>query len=307
MEPARVALDRAVREARAQGGDERVAAGVIGAAGAAQVAVDLAGGQHPRKRAGGDGRAAGVDRPALARDRLGQLGGRDHPAEPQRRRQRLRRRAEVDDPLRREPLQRADRRAVVGVLGVVVVLEHEPVAVRRPREQRAAALGRHHGAGRELVRGRDEERVRVEPRVDTSAVAVHGHADDLEAGRADRRPRVVERRVLHGHPSCPAARQHAAGEPQPLRVAAGHDHVLRRRRHAADAHEVGGQLGAQDVVAARIAVVQRRIRDLGERPAQRGRDRAARELERSGAVAVRSSRGGSSRATPGGGVSLRRR
>jgi hypothetical protein len=39
-------------------------------------------------------------------------------------------------------LQRADRLAVVAVLGVVVVLDHERVAGLRPREQRGSALGR---------------------------------------------------------------------------------------------------------------------------------------------------------------------
>ena len=57
----------------------------------------------------------------------------------------------VGDALGVEPLQRAERPAVVAELGVVVVLDDEPPAVARPREQRVAALGPHHGAGRELV------------------------------------------------------------------------------------------------------------------------------------------------------------
>ena len=41
-----------------------------------------------------------------------------------------------------EPLQRGERPAVVAELGVVVVLDHEPVARARPREQRVAPLRR---------------------------------------------------------------------------------------------------------------------------------------------------------------------
>ena len=90
----------------------------------------------------------------------GELRRRQRPPEPQRGRQRLRRRAEIDHPVGREPLQRPDRRPVIAVLGVVVVLEHDPT----PREQRAPPLRRQHRPGRELVRGRDQHRVRVAAR-----------------------------------------------------------------------------------------------------------------------------------------------
>ena len=99
------------------------------AAGAAQVAVDLAGREQARRRRGPS--IAGPPESTAQRSAAiagRELGRGDHPAEPQRRRERLRRRAEIDDAVGREPLQRADRRAVVAVLGVVVVLEHELAA-----------------------------------------------------------------------------------------------------------------------------------------------------------------------------------
>ena len=150
------ALHAAVREPGGQRGDERVPAVRVLAAGAAQVAVDLARGQQPGVGALGDHGAARVDRPALPGHGGGELGRREQPAEPQRGRQRLRRRADVDDPVGREALERADRRAVVAVLGVVVVLDHEPA----PGEQRAPALRGEHRARRELVRRGDAARRR---------------------------------------------------------------------------------------------------------------------------------------------------
>ena len=128
--------------------DQPVAAFAVLAAGAPEMAVDLAGGEQPGVGAGG---IAGPPESTAQRSRAisaASVRRGDEPPEPQRRRERLRRRAEVDDAVGREPLQRPDRRAVIAVLGVVVVLDHDPA----PREQRAPPLGREHGAGRELVR-----------------------------------------------------------------------------------------------------------------------------------------------------------
>ena len=94
-------------------------------------------------------------------DRLEQRRRDDEPAEPQRGRERLARRAGVGDAVGFEALQRADRRAVVAVLGVVVVLDGEGVAVAQPGEQRGAALGGEDGAGRVLVGGGEDDGVFV--------------------------------------------------------------------------------------------------------------------------------------------------
>ena len=189
-------------------------------------------------------------------------GGATQPAEPQRRRERLRRRAEVDDAVGREPLQRPDRRAVVAVLGVVVVLDHDPA----PRQQRPPPLGREHRAGRELVRGRDEHRVGVERRPARSPCSSTGSPTTS---------RPAERIVAHASSSDgsstatarrPARGQRPARQPQPLRVAA-REHRRRsppaprtRTRYAVSS---APQLG----VAARVAVVERRVRHRPRPPA----------------------------------------
>ena len=250
--------------------DEPVAALAVLAASAAQMAIDLAARQQPGVGAGGDRGAAGVDRPPLMRDRLGQRGRGEQPAEPQRRRERLGRGAEIDDAVGREPLQRADRRAVVAVLGVIVVLDHDPA----PRQQRPSPLGGEYGAGRELVRGRDEHRVGVQ-RTGVDAVLVDRHAHDLEPGRADRGPRVVERRILDRDPASAPRRQRPARQPQALRVAAGDDE--RGRSDAAHPHEVRGEFGAEFGIAVRLAVVERRVGHRRQHLPERRRPRAPGE------------------------------
>ena len=142
------ALDAAVRAAavRARRRARRGARGTRGGCGAG-------GGRARRWRSGARRRARRSpgrrSRPPSARARspAASSGGATHPAEPQRRRERLRRRAEIDDPVRREPLQRADRRAVVAVLGVVVVLDHDARPTRAARAAAPARAPRRSGTG----------------------------------------------------------------------------------------------------------------------------------------------------------------
>ena len=61
---------------------------------------------------------------------------------------------------RARALQRADRDAVVAVLGVVVVLDDQPLRLG-PLDQRGTALGAEHRARGELVRGGDHDHRRV--------------------------------------------------------------------------------------------------------------------------------------------------
>src|SRR3954465_2762352 len=70
----------------------------------------------------------------LLGDRRNEPRRRDQPAESKRRRQRLPRRAEIGDAVGREALKRADWRAVVAELSVVVVLCDDRVAPRGPLE-----------------------------------------------------------------------------------------------------------------------------------------------------------------------------
>ena len=77
--------------------------------------------------------------------------GEDEPAEPQAGRERLARGSGVDDPLRGQRLQRAERVPVVAELAVVVVLDDQPAGARaptRPRSpRRRAPAARRAGTG----------------------------------------------------------------------------------------------------------------------------------------------------------------
>ena len=129
-------------------------------------------------------------------------GRRRDPPEPQPRRERLARRARVDDPLGPQPLERADRLPVVPELGVVVVLDDPARSPVGPVDERGPAIGRQHATGRVLVRGRDEHRVDVrgvQP-VDEDPRVVDRDRDDRQPALDDRAAVLGVRRVLDGHP-----------------------------------------------------------------------------------------------------------
>ena len=152
-------------------------------------------------------------------------GGHRRPAETQRRADGLRGRAEVDDPIGREALERADRHAVVAELGVVVVLDDQGVAAARPGDELAAPARVERRAGRIRVRGRDQhgadvvsvERGGVEP----ALVDRDGHR--CEPGHRDRIAVRREARILDRHaanaaavkraPPCQHFVEHAAERP----------------------------------------------------------------------------------------------
>ena len=133
---------------------QRLAPALVARAHAAHVAVELAAHDevaqrqlpHHLRAAVLDGLGGG-DLPRQPR-------GRQHPAEAHARRQALAGGADVEHALGREPLQRADRDAVVAVLGVVVVLDDQPLLALGPLDQRGAPRGAEHRAGGELVGGR---------------------------------------------------------------------------------------------------------------------------------------------------------
>ena len=116
------------------------------------MAVELAALEEVGERVLVDPVRAAVGEHLLARGRRRRsAAGHDQPAEPQRGRERLARRAGVDDAVGVEPLERADGGAVVAVLGVVVVLDRDRVVLAQPGEQRGAPLAatarRRSGAG----------------------------------------------------------------------------------------------------------------------------------------------------------------
>ena len=281
-DPGRLAAGELARERR----DQRVAARAVDRAGAAQVAVELAALQEVGQRELLHDRRAEVVG-GLGLDHAGgQPLGSDEPAQPQARRQRLADRPAVGDQLRREPLDRAHRGAVVAVLGVVVVLDDDSAGACGPVDQRGAALRREHHAERELVRRRDERGVRGErlEHVHAQPGVVHRHRHDLQPVRGQLLAAGRVRRVLHPD-AAPAAGDQGAGEQRhPLRHAGGDDHALGVAGHAAGAAEVAGQRDPQLGSAARVAVVEPGVGRVAQGAPQRGEPGGAREQRDVGAA-----------------------
>ena len=299
------ALDRGVRELVGERLHERVAAGAVAAAHAAQVAVELAALEEVRERLLADPLGAHVGQVLLAADRLEQRRRDDEPAEPQRGRERLARRAGVGDAVGLEALQRADRRAVVAVLGVVVVLDGKGVAVAEPGEQRGAALAGEDGAGGVLVGGREDDGVFVAELLHAQAVVVDRDRDGLEAGAARDQQLLGVGRVLDRDAAGAAGGERVAEQRERLGVAA-RDHDARRvGDHAADAAEVVGERLAEGLEADPVAVLEvgvghRRERLAGR--AQPGGAREARDVGNAGAeVEARRRRRSGRRLVPVGG------
>ena len=276
---------------------ERVAAGAVAAAHAAQVAVELAALEEVRERLLADPLGAHVGQVLLAADRLEQRRRDDEPAEPQRGRERLARRAGVGDAVGLEALERADRRAVVAVLGVVVVLDRERVAVAQPGEQRGAALAGEHGAGRVLVGGGEDDGVLV-----ARAPARAGRRSSTAIGTGSRPARraISSCSGLAGSSiamrRAPPAASAWQSSVERLGVAA-RDHDARRRRRP----RRGRGRGSRRAPARRVSRPSSR-RTGGRRRASSAsasrvaRSQAARgKLETSGTLGRKSKRGGGRR------------
>ena len=207
--------------------------------------------------------------------------------EPQPRREGLARRPGVHDPVRGQPLQGADRRPVVAVLGVVVVLDDHRAAPGGPAQHRGPPLGGQHRTGRPLVRRRQHDGVGAGSgeQVDPDAVPVHRDPDDLEPGRPRGGQGVVTRGgVLQREPPRARRRQHADEQRDALRVP-GADHDLVRLGHgAADPVQVAGDRRPQLRHAAARQVAEQVVRRAGQRAADRAQPRGAGEAGHVGAA-----------------------
>ena len=172
--------------------------------------------------------------------------------------------------------------AVVAVLGVVVVLDHQRAGVARPGGQRGPPRRLEHDAGGRLVGGRDEHGVgaRRDDGADVDAALVDRDRHDLDPAVADQLARARVARVLDRDPPRAAGAQHAADERHRLGDAAADHDPLGRRLHAADAAQVGGQRGAQPRVPAGRRVAEVGVGHLAQRaPLGRGPGRAREERQ----------------------------
>ena len=140
-----------------------------------------------------------------------------------RRRMRLADRAEQEDAVRCDPLQRPHRLPVVAELGVVVVLDDPPAVWSRPGDELRVAGRGEHRAGRCLV-GRGHDRrlgARRRERGDIQPFSVHGDAEHLHAECTARCRPPTGPRVLDGEGADAALgertqhERHALGEARP--------------------------------------------------------------------------------------------
>ena len=228
----------------------------------------------------------------------------EQPAEPQPRREGLADRPRVRDPLGVESLQRADGRAVVAEVAVVVVLDDQPVHGPRPVEEFGAPPRGVGDSGRELVGRRRHHRPYPgrPQRPEGEPLLVQRQRYGAQPGRR------VQRRRARG---CPGPRRRRSRIPRacstnPSRVVAcatpGDDHeALRVGDHAPAPGEQRGQRGAQPGQSARIGIAQRLVRQLARAPRRWAAAHAARgNSDRSGVPGTKSARraGGARREVP---------
>ena len=257
----------------------RVALPAVARTHAAQVPVELASRDEIGECVLLDARCSAVADQLVLRDALEQYGGHDEPAQAERGRERLARRARIDHVLGREPLQRPDGSAVVAVLGVVVVLDRHRAVRAQPVHEGQPPLAAEHDTGRLLMGGSDDHGVRRQPGelVHAEAVRIDADRNRLEAGAGDDCLIVEVAGVLHPDTAGAPGGQGPAHESEPLRVAVGDDHALGVGHDATHPAEIAGQGRAQDVRPARIAVAELGIGHARERRAQRPQPRRPRE------------------------------
>jgi DNA-binding transcriptional regulator YhcF (GntR family) len=149
--------------------------------------------------------------------RVGERRQDDEPAQPQPGREDLARGSAIDEALRGETLERADRLAVVAELCVVVVLDDRRSASGRPADARLATLSAQDGPGRILVRGRDDDRVHValDQPIDADSVLVDRDRRPRQARRSNRRPILRIGWILDRDATRPDARSARAVSARP--------------------------------------------------------------------------------------------
>ena len=153
------------------------------------------------------------------------------------------------------------------------------MAPRSCGQQREPPVGPEHGAGRELMRGREEHGVGVGcgERVDVHPVPVDGNRHGLEPGPADRLRLGGPAWILDGDTPGAAGAHRLAQQSHRLHGPARREHRVGGHVRAPRAIEVARQLAAEPRDATGIAIVQRRVGRLAQRGLDRCSPRAARE------------------------------
>ena len=136
-------------------------------------------------------------------NRLAKRGRGHDKSQTQRGQQRLRERADVDDPPGRiEHPERLDWTPSEAELAVVIVLDDCGIVAVGPRQQRQSPRQRHRHAKRVLVGRRHVDGARLLRKgVDVETVAVDGHAAHPQAERRECPARRTIAWILHGNVS----------------------------------------------------------------------------------------------------------
>ena len=253
--------DRRLGQPLRERSDQRIPARVIHATGTAEVAVDLAALEQRRVHGLGENARDRARDSLLRRHLADEVAWNQRPPQPHPRGQRLAGRPDVGDTVRREPLERSDRVAVVAVLGVVVVLDDQRPAAPGPGNQLRATDRSQNRARGVLVRGRQRHRVDLDALqlADVETVFVDRDRDRLEPGLRDRLPYRPPPRVLDGHSGSATLAQrlpddaHGGGRP------VGDEHPLRLGDDCPHTPEILGQRDPQLTQAAARPIRQRRV------------------------------------------------
>ena len=226
--------------------------------------------QRQEQRIGVLQKGAGVAHHGMAQHAqlVDQRARRNDVAQPQRGRQALGQRPHIDHtPALVQALERGHGRALVEVLGLVVVLDDHEIALLGAAQQLLAPLQAQRHGGGALVRGRDEQVVQRRQAIDHHAFLVHGHGHPV---RAAQRKGVARMRVagLLEAQALRGVQQRVGQQVEGLLRAHGDQDLFLEREHAAPGQQAQADL--LDQVGHVVGLeVRRPVRQLGARQAAR--------------------------------------
>src|SRR5579872_1225994 len=173
--------------------------------------------------------------------------------------------ARIEDTIRCEALQSANRRMIVAELNIVVIFESKGPSLVEPADQLHAAILCQYNTRRKLMSGCDKHCLRTHqvqaPNIE--AVPIDRNRNPGKPGTLDSLPRAVPR-VLHGEPSDAAARKHLTCNRTGFGKPARDYDMFGVSDYAAYPPQIFRERGAQLRRPVRAVVAQRAIRHRRE-------------------------------------------
>jgi hypothetical protein len=219
------------------------------------VAIVVPTDQELRKGELVEGRGELVEEELCALHVIDELRRHDEPAKSQRRSQRFLHGSDLHHVLWRDALECTYGLSIVTELSIVVILDDQTTLRARPGDDLAASLPAQNTPGRELVRRRDEYRVRVET-VDDHPLVVNPLRHHIKPDCLDALTRCGLRGIFNGDAGSTAPSEHAHDKIDALRGALGNHDLCRVSDHPARASEMIREHFAKDALAAGLAVVE---------------------------------------------------